>query len=212
MRVLILGATGGSGREAMRALLDAGHHVTALVRSPISAGERLQVIVGDALFPDDVSRAVKGQDAVVVALGIRESSLRIRLRGPAATSLQVRSLGTQHVVAAMKQHGVQRLIVQSSYGVGPTRDRLPFWLRMIYALLLKPQIADTELQERVVRDSGLQWTLVQPVGLNDGAGETAFVSPDGATKSMAISRRAVGRVLAGLVTSPDHGQTLSLSS
>ena len=112
----------------------------------------------------------------------------------------------------MKQHGVRRLIVQSSYGVGPTRDRLPFMWRMIFSLLLKPQIADTEVQERAVRESGLQWTLVQPVGLNDGAGETAFASPDGATKSMAISRRAVGRVLAGLVTSPDHGQTLALSS
>jgi hypothetical protein len=64
--------------------------------------------------PEDVGRAVRGQDAVVVTLGISEHPLRVRLLGSAGTPLDVRSRGTAAVVAAMRTHGVRRLVVQSS--------------------------------------------------------------------------------------------------
>ncbi len=213
MRVLILGATGGTGREAAQALLDAGHEVTALVRTSLPLeSDRLKVIKGDALSEADVDLAVRGQDAVVVTLGIRENPLRVRLRGAGATSSRVRSEGTRLVVAAMRKHGVKKLIVQSSYGVGPSRELLTFKWRLIFSLLLKPQIADTEVQETVVRESGLDWVLVQPVGLNDTAEERVFVSENSETRSMGVSRRAVGKLLASYVSAPPAGKTLAVSS
>jgi uncharacterized protein YbjT (DUF2867 family) len=213
MRVLILGATGGTGREAMQALLDSGHQVTALVRSELQlSSDRLTVLRGDATNPQDVEVAVRGQDAVVVTLGIRENPLRVRFRGASATSSQVRSEGTRHVVAAMKKHGVKRLIVQTSYGVGPSRDLLTLKWRLIFSLLLKPQIADTEVQEQVVRESGLDWVLVQPVGLTDAADDRIATSENNQTQSMAVSRRAVGKLLASLVSAPVAQKTIAVSS
>ncbi|MBL8954154.1 MAG: SDR family oxidoreductase [Myxococcaceae bacterium] len=213
MRVLILGATGGTGREALQALLDAGHEVTALVRSPLNVeSDRLTVMRGDALNAADVDAAVRGQDAVVVTLGIRENPLRVRFRGAGATSSQVRSEGTRLVVAAMQKHDVKKLIVQSSYGVGPSREMLTLKWRLIFSLLLKPQIADTEVQEVVVRESGLDWVLVQPVGLTDTDDERVFTSETNETQSMAVSRRAVGRLLASFVSSPLAGKTIAVSS
>src|SRR5690348_2808322 len=121
MKILVLGATGGSGRAAMQQLLAEGHEVTALVRRASGLGTsaaRLRVIEGDAMKAGDVEGAVRGQDAVVVTLGIRENPLRVRLLGPAHTPLQIRSAGTRNVITAMRKHGVRRLVVQTSYGVG----------------------------------------------------------------------------------------------
>jgi len=100
----------------------------------------------------------------------------------------------------MHKHGVRRVVVQTTYGVGETRDRLPAKWRIIFSLLLKPQIADTEKQERVVRDSGLDWTIVQPVGLtNDRDTKPVLVSTTGETRGMAVSRKSVARVLADAI-------------
>ena len=154
MRVLVMGATGGSGRAAVDALVADGHEVTAFARraSAAFAGRAgVRPVDGDATVDADVDRAVDGQDAVVVALGIAESALRVRLRGSTGTPLDVRSRGTAAAVAAMRRHGVRRLVVQSSYGVGETRDRLPLSSRLVFALVLRPQIADHEVQERIVR-------------------------------------------------------------
>ena len=81
----------------------------------------------------------------------------------------------------------------------------------MFALLLQPQIADHEVQERLVRGSGLDWTLVQPVYLTDGD-EPATVSTDGSVEGMKVSRRAVGGVLARLATGQDDvGSCVSVS-
>jgi len=214
MRVLVIGATGGSGRAAVDALVTAGHEVTAFARhaaDTFAGREGIRPVDGDATLAAAVDAAVRGQDAVVVTLGIAESALRVRLRGSAGTPLDVRSRGTATVVEAMQRHGVRRLVVQSSYGVGETRDRLPFSSRVVFALVLRPQIADHERQERIVRASGLDWTIVQPVYLTDGD-EAATRSPAGDTDGMKVSRRAVGGVLAALATgSADVGSCVTVS-
>jgi putative NADH-flavin reductase len=210
MKILVVGATGGSGRAAVARLLEQGHEVTALVRNPAALSEaapepRLRQVLGDATNARDVEHAVMGQDAVIVTLGISENPLRVRLRGPACTPLDVRSVGTRHVITAMRKHGVRRLVVQTSYGVGDTRDRLGFLDALFFKLLLKPQIEDTEVQDREVKESGLDWVLAQPVHLTDG--EDAgfpFSSSEGATGTMKVSRKSVGRFLAQAVRGDEY--------
>lgn len=208
MKVLVMGATGGSGRAAVAALLAAGHEVTAFSRRASTlAGlsvQRLRTLDGDATDAQAVARAVQGHDAVVVTLGISESALRVRLLGAAAMPNDVRSAGTRNVIAAMREHGARRLVVQSSFGVGETRTKLPLMSRLIFALLLKPQIADTEQQEREVRASGLDWVLVQPVNLTDEQGHTGrmLASPNGEILSLKVPRQRVGAFLAEAAQQP----------
>lgn len=216
MKVLVIGATGGSGRAAVEELLSAGHEVTAFARRPEAlpvSSERLKVFQGDATRAGDVERAVAGQDAVIVTLGIRENPLTVRMRGSAGTPLDVRSVGTRNVISAMRGHGVRKLVVQSSYGVGETRGRLPLKWRLLFSLLLKPQIADTERQEQEVRESGLDWVLVQPVGLTDEADAKApFASPVGEARVWNISRRSVGRFLVEAAEGSKYiGRSVALS-
>ena len=217
MRVLVVGASGGSGLAATRSLLARGAQVSAFVRDPKSLPPlqgTLTIVVGDATRLDDIDRAVAGHDAVVVTLGIRENPMRVRLLGSAGTPMDVRSQGTRHVIETMHCHGVRRLVVQTSYGVGATRGRLPWVARLMFALLLRPQIRDTSRQEDAVRDSGLDWVLVQPVNLTDDATvEPAFASSDGDYHCMKVSRRQVGEFLADAALNDRHvGVSVALSA
>ncbi len=217
MKVLVIGATGGSGRAAIEALVSNGHDVTAFARQPqalAGLSDRVTVVQGDALNPADVDRAMKGIEAVIVTLGITENPIAVRLRGSAAnTALDVRSTGTKNVIEAMRHHGARKLVVQTTYGVGESRGRLPFKWRMIFSLLLKPQIADTEVQEEVVRASGLDWVLVQPVGLTDGEPATTLASAEGKTEVMSIPRRSVARFLVEAMEDARHiGASVALST
>lgn len=215
MKVLVLGATGGSGRAAVESLLAAGHEVTVFTRAAQGGltAQRLHFFQGDALDAGAVECAVAGHDAVVVTLGIRENALRVRLLGPARTPLDVRSAGTRNVMAAMRKHGVRRLVVQTTYGVGETRDKLGFVDRLFFSLILKPQIADTELQNREVESSDLDWVIAQPVHLTDADDDAPpFVSTWGETGELKVSRKSVGRFLADAVQSPAYlRKTVSVS-
>lgn len=127
----------------------------------------------------------------------------MRLRGPRRTPADVRSRGTQAVVSAARAAGIRRLVVQSSYGVGPSRDRLRWADRLVFALMIRPQIIDSEIQEGVLRGSELDWTIVQPVYLTDADERTSFTSVDGTTRGRKVSRRAVAEVHAALVEGHD---------
>lgn len=216
MKVLVIGSTGGSGRAVVARLLSQGHEVTAFSRRADRLGsdsDRLRTFSGDALDPADVARAVEGHDAVVVTLGISENPLRVRLLGPRHTPLDVRSRGTRNVIAAMRAHGLRRLVVLTSYGVGATRDRLRLVDRLFFSLLLRPQIRDTEIQNQDVIESRLDWVLAQPVHLTDADEDTQpFMSTEGTTARMQVSRKSVARFLADAVADPRFvRQTVALS-
>jgi uncharacterized protein YbjT (DUF2867 family) len=217
MKVLVVGATGGSGRAAVDELLARGHEVTAFSRHATTLGavpDRLRAVDGDAADPAAVDRAVRGQDAVIVTLGISEHPVRVRLRGPAGTPMDIRSRGTHNVITAMCQHGIRKLVAQTTYGVGATRDMLPMRQRLVFRVLLWPQIADTERQEREVRASGLDWVIAQPVNLTDDPDDgLPFVSPIGELRGMTVSRRCVGRFLVRAVEGSEYvGRSVTLSA
>ena len=214
MKILVVGATGGSGRAAVAELVRRGPEVTALSRHGSAlTGPGVRGVDGDATDAPTLDALVPGHDAVVVTLGISESAVRVRLRGSRGTPMDVRSRGTRTVVAAMRRHGVRRLVVQTSYGVGPTRAMLPFVTRAIFALLLAPQIADTERQASALHASGLDWVEVQPVNLvDDEIAAPAFASATGERRSEKVARGQVGRFLADAVESDAYvRRTVALS-
>ncbi len=217
MNVLVVGATGGSGLAVVEELLSQGHQVTAFARHAdqlACMSTRLKKMNGDVMNTSDIERVIPGHDVVIVTLGIRENPLKVRLLGSAETPLNVRSIGTQNVILSMHRHGVRRLVVQTSYGVGETQVHLRFADRLLFKLLLAPQIQDTEIQETHVRQSGLDWVLAQPVHLTDDEThqEAPFVSLEGKTRQMKISRRQVARFLVqAAVDSHVVGRSVALS-
>ena len=113
----------------------------------------------------------------------------------------------------MGTHGVRRLVVQSSFGVGETRGRLRLQERLFFSLLLKPQIVDTEVQELVVRNSDVDWVLAQPVHLTDEENQDLpFASPVGDVQEWKVSRKRVAHFLVKAACGSEYvGQSVALS-
>jgi putative NADH-flavin reductase len=159
MKVVIFGATGSVGRLMVAQALEEGHTVTAFARDPAKlciTHPNLRVIQGDAMDPAAVEQAVRGQDAVVCALG-------------AGAKGTIRSEGTRNIVRAMERAGVQRLVCQSSLGVGDSRENLNFfWKYVMFGMLLREAYADHVGQESQVMRSALDWTIVRPGAFTDG--------------------------------------------
>ena len=161
-RVLIVGATGGTGRELVTQALERGLAVTALVRNPSrlrAEHPRLTVVQGDVLDAASVDAAVRGQDAVLSALGHRRYIYPTRIL----------SAGTRNIMRAMASHGVRRLVCETSLGLGDSAGRLG----LMYTLFVIPAILpfyfwDKTRQERAIAESGLDWVIVRPGALTDG--------------------------------------------
>ncbi len=166
-KILVLGATGGTGRLIVREALARGHQVTALVRSPDKASELngATIIVGDVRTEKALREAVTSQDAVVSALGTPVSPFR---------EVTLLSSATRSLVQAMKAEHVSRLVAITGIGAGDSRGHGGFVFdNLIFPLLLKKVYADKDRQEAIVRDSGLDWVLVRPSVLNDKPGRGA---------------------------------------
>lgn len=216
LNILVVGATGGTGRATVSKLLDEGHRVTAFSRSANALkpnSQNLVTINGDVTDPTQLDQAVRGQDVVIVTLGISENPLWVRFFGSARTPVNVRSVGTRNVISCMRKHGVQRLVVQSSYGVGETRGLLGFMDQLFFKLLLKPQIDDTEVQEAIVRDSTVDWVIAQPVHLTDEDSDGfPFLSNKGKARIMKVPRKSVAQFLAVAARESDYiGQSVAVS-
>lgn len=215
-KVLVVGASGGSGLKTVEALIKQDHKVTALSRKASQVFESsVKTFDGSALDKEVLRKAIKGQDTVIVILGISENHLRTRLLGPKYTPIDIRSHGTRLVVEVMKELGVKRLVVQTTYGSGPSKDKLRFVDRLFFDILLKPQIDDTEVQDKIVRESGLDWTITQPVHLSDkeDSSKDVFSSGNNEVKEWHVSRKLVGEYNAQVALDDSTiGKTLAISS
>jgi uncharacterized protein YbjT (DUF2867 family) len=201
MNLVVLGATGGTGRLVVAQALAAGHTVTALVRSPEKLTLRnpnLRVIPGQPTDPSAVSHALDGADAVISTLGGNGSVI---------------SESTRAIVEAANMAGVSRVVVLSSFLV--ERDRLNPITRLLTGLAMGSMIKDKSAGEKALRDSDLDWTIVYASGLTDGpAGGSVVVLTEGSRWSLShrIARTDVAAWLVQEATSPQTSRrTLSIT-
>jgi putative NADH-flavin reductase/nitrate/TMAO reductase-like tetraheme cytochrome c subunit len=161
-RILVLGATGGTGQHVLAQALQQGHEVTALVRHPerlTLTHDRLRVIAGSVTDDSPVlADAVRGQAAVISTLGA----------GRSFSSGGLISQSVPRIVRVMEQQGVRRLVFTSAFGVGDTRRDVPLVPRIFIRVLLGDIYRDKASGESALRASSLDWTLVYPSGLSDG--------------------------------------------
>jgi uncharacterized protein YbjT (DUF2867 family) len=215
MNVALFGSTGGTGRTTARALLAAGHRVTALARRPetLETNPGLIAIGGDALNKADVARALAGADAAIVTLGNSQNPFAIMMGAKRHTPANVCEIGTRNVIEAMRAAGARRLLAVTAFGVGDTRALPSGMTKLFFRLVLKEHMADKEMQETMVKASGLDWTLVQPVALTDRPATGQWLASDeGRIRKTEVSRSDVASFLVGeLVESRHNLQTVAIS-
>ena len=187
--ILVLGATGGTGRLIVSEALAREFNVTALVRSAEKAGDLkgARLVEGDARDVSALRAALRGQDVVVSALGTPASPFR---------EVTMLSSATRALVEAMKAEQISRLIAITGIGAGDSRGHGGFAFdHLIYPLLLRHVYADKNRQEDIVRASGLDWVLVRPAVLNDkpGRGDVRGLEDLSRFHGGTISREDVAR-------------------
>jgi putative NADH-flavin reductase len=212
MKLTIFAATGGIGRQVLEQAVAAGHQVTAVVRNPgkLPAGAA-RVVRADlsAADPAALESAVEGADAVLSALGPGSNA-----------EIGVAEQGTRAIVQAMQATGVRRIVVVSAAPIGtvpsPGRPRPPrhdpgdgFVMRHLLAPLTKAALRrhyrDLAMMEDVLRDSGLDWTIVRPPRLTDkpptGAYRTAFGR--NLRRGLLVSRADVAHLMLRVLGQPE---------
>ena len=162
MRVLIIGASKGIGLETTRQALKAGHHVRALARSAITLSDpHLEKVRGDASKTADVQAALVGIDVVIQTLGVGLGDL--------FRPVHLFSNATRVLLAAMQAEGVKRLISVTGFGAGDSRARISCLQRLPFQLVLGRAYEDKSRQERLIKESRLDWTIARPGVLTGGA-------------------------------------------
>ena len=161
-RLVILGATGGTGSQVLEQALAQQRRVTVVVRNPAKLGpvaSAVRIVRGDLLTdPAVLDEALADQEAVISALGVGQSFTPNNLIARTCPA----------VVAAMERQGVRRLVWTSAFGVGRTRRDTPWLPKLFSATLLRRIYADKAAGEAAIEKSNLDWTLVYPVGLTNG--------------------------------------------
>lgn len=154
MKVLVIGATGRTGSEIVKQLLEEGNDVIAYVRRPESIQEKdhLSVVVGQINDSETMTKAAKGADAILVALGNPMSNSSAPLMEKAAPT----------VIKVSKASGVNRVIWLSALGVGKTLENTRYPYKLGAKTFLKGNFKDHHIGESQLEDSGLNWTTVHP--------------------------------------------------
>ncbi len=204
MKITVVGGNSGTGAQVVRMAAEAGHEVTCLSRSGGAGVEGVRDLKGDALDPETARAAVTGADAVVVTVGGSTGSNRNRAEV------------TRSVIAAMREAGVRRLILQSSLGVGDSMELMPGPARVFARAVLGRALADHAEQEATAAASGLDWTIVRPGGLTDSPATGSYVAQetaDGRPMKARIARADVAGHIVRILDDPGtFGRAIALGT
>jgi uncharacterized protein YbjT (DUF2867 family) len=168
-----------------------------LVRDPARANlpEPVVKVRGDVLDPVSLGPAVEGRDAVVCALGTPS---------PRQASSLLED-GTRNLVAAMERASVPRLVCVTLLGTADSKRNASPLYRYVILRALAPMVPDKENQERVVRDSGLEWVLVRPPRfVNESRGQPRVLRSGDKGRVGHVSRQGLARVLIDAAERPDY--------
>lgn len=163
MHIVLFGSTGGTGSEVIKQALSRGHQITALARTPEQitiSNPLLTTVPGDVLDMPTLNKVVVGADAAISVLGVRLG------QAPGV----VRSTGTRNIVAALTLAKVRRFVSVSTIGIGDSVNQMSWMMRMIWPRIIGAErLREAALQEQIIAESHLDWTVLRPTRLTDDA-------------------------------------------
>lgn len=209
MKIALIGATGQTGNEFLGIALKDGHSVKALIRSPEKlnkSSEKLEIIKGDVLNPDDVEQSVEGTDIVVSLFGHVKGSPD-----------WLQTDGTKNIIKAMKEHHVGRIISLSGGGLPyPEKDQPTFvdkMFRFIMKIAARQILKDAIEHAKVLKESGLDWTIIRAPRLTNedrkGSYREGWVGVNASTK---IGRKDLADFILKEVKEHDYSKEMPFVS
>lgn len=206
MRVAIFGAHGPTGQLLTRHVLDARHDAIAITRHPDGfplTAPRLTVVGADATSEVAVKSALHGADAVVSTLGTAFSRRPISLYSHSVSA----------IIAAMNESGARRLVVTSSGAVDPWVDPEWNWFERTIASRVLAAIGrtlydDMRRMESIVKASGLDWTIMRPLGLANIEPPTTYAIAEDHIRGRQTARSDLAAAITDQLTRSDYHKKL----
>lgn len=201
-KIAVLGATGRTGMWIVKEALQRGYAVNALVREQSSLNiehNDLAIIKGTPTATVDLIRVMEGCDAVLSALNISRKN-EWWLWSELSSSPTFLSDVAIKMGKVAHEMGLKRCLVVTAWGTGETKADIPGWFRFfINATKIGVTYRDHERQEAVLEKSGLDWTIVRPVGLTNDTDDkpigVLLESKTAKPAKMMISRRMVAQFM-----------------
>lgn len=160
MKIVVLGATGGTGIEMVRSSLESGHSVTAFVRNPGSLSSfrgRINIVTGNLLELPELTSVLHGQNAVLSGFGPRVPI--------AATDAHLLRDFASVLTTSMEKTRVERAVILSTAFL--FKDSIIPPAYVIGKLLFPSVVNDASNMEAIIRASALKWTIVRPPQITD---------------------------------------------
>jgi putative NADH-flavin reductase len=161
MNILIIGSTGGTGKQLVKKSLERGHFVTAFARNSSRVAithTNLKVFEGNVLDIESLKKAIIGQDAVLCALGHKRWFYPTKIL----------SKGTNNIIEVMQENKVKRFICETSLGLGESIGKMGLYYSFFVIPFILPfYFWDKRKQESIIKSSSLDWTIVRPGALNN---------------------------------------------
>ena len=214
-KILILGATGRTGKLLLEEVLNKGYSVSVLVRQPtkVTRREGLTIHQGTPVDIETLSKALEGCSFVLSALNIsrRSDFPWAGLRTPKDFISQV----TKNIVALSNGKNIKHYIGISAWGVSETRKDIPFWFEWTIRFSnIKYAYVEHQNQEQILADSNLNWTILRPSGLTNFTNmKNLIISSDNKPKpKLLVSRRNLAKFMAEIIGQAGfYGQKLTVS-
>lgn len=168
MKILLLGATGRTGKLVLALALRKGYQVNCLVRNSkrLEEQDSIRIFEGNPSKREDLQSAMTSCECIISVLNVsRKSDFPWSgLRTPKKYLSEVMSL----LIPLAEKSRIKRIIVCSAWGVAETKKDIPLWFKwFIEHTNIGKAYQDHERQERLLMQSDLNWTIVRPVGLTN---------------------------------------------
>lgn len=168
MKLLVIGGSHGVGKKIVERALELEHTVTVFSRNPARLGiehPNVRFYPGNVLDVQSVRRAVMGQQAVICALGL---PTQMAIGPPFAKRSYILSSGTNNILQAMTSEGVKRFMCVTAIGTGQSVRQCTFFARVSLRVGLRWLFKEKDRQEELIKNSGLNWTIIRPTALTNG--------------------------------------------
>ena len=215
MKILLLGATGRTGKQVIEEALKRGHEISAIARDPEKLKDfKIEITRGTPYDYETVEKAILGCEAVINTLNVSRKS--DSPWAPLAAPRDMISKSAFHAVMAMEKAGVKRFVALGAIGAGRSWKTIPGILKLIVSISnLRFAFQDHGKQEEILQNSALNYTICRAPMLSDKKNDTRAVATLEGSKpsSHILSRNSAAEFFIRIIEDGEYiKETISLSN
>lgn len=215
MKILLLGATGRTGKQIIQEALKKGHQIAAIARDPEKlGGYKIDITEGTPYDYGTVEKAIKDCDAVINTLNVSRKS--DNPWAPLTAPKDLISKSASHVLTAMEKAGIKRIVILSTIGAGRSWKTSPGALKFLVTISnLRFAFTDHGRQEKILENSSMDYTICRAPMLSMENNDTgAIATSEGIMPaSRYLSRNSAAEFFIRIIENGEFiRQTISLSN